>query len=58
MEQMTFGDMMGNGGNSTVPLADRLRPEDLSDFAGQEHLLGPGKLLRRLIENDEISSMI
>ncbi len=40
------------------PLADRLRPETLEEYAGQTHLLGRGKVLRRLIESDQISSMI
>ena len=40
------------------PLAARLRPRDLDEFVGQTHLLGPGKVLRRLIESDGISSMI
>ena len=40
------------------PLAARMRPETLSEFSGQKHLLGEGKILRRLIENDLISSMI
>ena len=40
------------------PLAARMRPRDLSEYVGQEHLLGEGKVLRRLIENDQISSMI
>ena len=40
------------------PLAARLRPTDLDGFVGQKHLLGPGKVLRRLIESDQISSMI
>jgi putative ATPase len=40
------------------PLASRMRPETLDEFVGQDHLLGSGKLLRRLIENDQISSMI
>ena len=40
------------------PLAARLRPETLEDYVGQEHLLGKGKVLRRLIESDQISSMI
>ncbi len=40
------------------PLAARLRPEKLEDFAGQQHLLGEGKILRRIIESDSISSMI
>lgn len=40
------------------PLASRMRPEDLEDFVGQEHLLGEGKLLRQLINQDRIPSMI
>ena len=40
------------------PLAARLRPQTLEEFTGQEHLLGEGKILRRLIERDQISSMI
>ena len=40
------------------PLASRMRPKDLSEFVGQRHLLEKGKLLRNLIENDRISSMI
>ena len=40
------------------PLAARLRPRTLADFAGQEQLCGPGKILRRLIESDNITSMI
>jgi putative ATPase len=41
-----------------APLAERVRPRSLDQFVGQEHLLGPGKLLRRLIETDQISSLI
>ena len=40
------------------PLAERVRPATLDGFVGQEHLLGPGKPLRVLIENDTIPSMI
>jgi putative ATPase len=40
------------------PLAERMRPERLEDFAGQQHIIGPGKPLRRQIERDELSSMI
>lgn len=40
------------------PLADRMRPERLEDFVGQEHILGPGKPLRQQIERDELSSII
>ncbi|MFA5413036.1 MAG: replication-associated recombination protein A [Patescibacteria group bacterium] len=41
-----------------APLADRLRPETLDEFEGQEELIGQGKMLRNLIQNDEIPSMI
>ena len=40
------------------PLASRLRPRDLDEFVGQTHLIGEGKILRRLIENDNITSLI
>ena len=40
------------------PLAARLRPRTLDEFVGQKQLLGPGKVLRNLIEEDRISSMI
>ena len=40
------------------PLADRLRPATLDEFVGQKHLLGPGRILRKLIESDQITSMI
>lgn len=40
------------------PLASRLRPTDLDGFVGQKHLLGEGKVLRQLIEQDMVSSMI
>jgi len=40
------------------PLADRMRPETLEEFVGQLHILGPGKPLRKLIERDELHSMI
>ena len=41
-----------------APLADRLRPTRLDDVVGQEHLLGPDRPLRRLIEGDRLSSVI
>ena len=40
------------------PLADRMRPQTLEEFAGQEKLLAPGKPLRTQIERDEVGSMI
>lgn len=54
MEQMS----LYGGSATTQPLADRLRPQTLDEYTGQTHLLGPGRVLRRLIENDQISSMI
>lgn len=44
--------------SSSSPLADRMRPQVLEDIVGQADLLGPGKFLRRLIEKDQIPSMI
>ena len=41
-----------------APLAARMRPRSIDEFVGQEHLLGPGKPLRTLIESDEVGSMI
>ena len=43
---------------STAPLAARLRPRTLDDVVGQEHLVGPGKPLRRLVEADRLTSAI
>ena len=40
------------------PLASRMRPRTLDEFVGQKHLVGEGKLLRRIIESDNVSSMI
>ncbi len=54
MEQLSlFDDREKN-----APLASRLRPESLDEYIGQKHLLGPGKILRQLIDKDQISSMI
>jgi putative ATPase len=40
------------------PLAARMRPRTLREFIGQDHILGPGRLLRRAIEADQLSSLI
>ena len=40
------------------PLADELRPTDLDEVVGQDHILGPGGLLRRIIESGQIPNMI
>jgi putative ATPase len=44
--------------DKTRPLADRMRPETLDEYAGQEHILGPGKPLRVQIERDAVTSII
>ena len=44
--------------NMSAPLASRLRPQSLNDYIGQEHLVGPGKVLRQILDKDMISSMI
>ena len=41
-----------------APLAARMRPRTLADFVGQEHLVGEGRVLRKSIEADQLSSMI
>jgi len=53
MEQESLFDLSTN-----EPLASRMRPRDLTEFVGQQHLIGEGKLLRKIIESDNVSSMI
>ncbi len=53
MEQSSLFDLPMN-----EPLASRMRPRNLDEFAGQQHLIGDNKILRRMIESDNISSMI
>ncbi|MDR0876748.1 MAG: AAA family ATPase, partial [Treponema sp.] len=50
----------GSGANpgTASPLADRMRPRTLDDVIGQEHIVGPGRLLRRAIQADRLSSVI
>ena len=43
---------------SYEPLAERLRPKSLDDYIGQRHLVGPGAVIRRMIESGNISSFI
>ena len=51
-------DTPGASGPDSRPLADRMRPQTLDEFVGQEELLGPGKPLRVQIERDDLSSML
>lgn len=55
---MEYENSLFDNRSSTTPLADRMRPDTLEDYAGQHHLLDEGKLLRRMIERDEVQSMI
>src|SRR5437588_10363360 len=52
--------LFGGGGSTGTdePLAARMRPRTLDEFVGQETILGPGKILRRMIERDELRSAI
>ena len=61
-------DLFGGGDDETsvleaavaknAPLASRMRPKSLAEYSGQQHILGPGKLLRRAVEADRFSSII
>src|SRR5450631_1185070 len=51
-------DLRAHDKSQAAPLAERLRPRTLEEFAGQQHLLGPGKPLRVQIERDDAASMI
>lgn len=51
-------DLFSMGASNLAPLADRMRPRSLSEFIGQEQIVGKGKLLRRAIEADRLTSSI
>jgi putative ATPase len=56
---MDLFDSKANAENiREAPLAERMRPRTLDEFVGQGHILGPGKLLRQLIETDQLTSLI
>jgi len=48
----------GSAGDTTRPLADRMRPRTLDEYVGQEHLIGPGKPLRTQVDRDDTGSLI
>ncbi len=68
MQEVLGGDKMGpwklfakieeDNLRQNQPLAARMRPRNLAEFAGQQHFLGPGKLLRRLIDSKRLSSIL
>ena len=51
-------DLFSNNAKTLAPLADRMRPRTLDEFVGQGQIVGPGKLLRRAIEADRLTSSI
>jgi len=53
-----FGEPKDKGASKPQPLARRMRPRNLDEFVGQEHFLGPGKLLRRLLGANRLTSLI
>src|SRR5438477_924557 len=53
-----FGDIKKKNLQRVAPLAVRMRPQNLEEFVGQQHFLGPGKLLRRMLEADRLTSVI
>src|ERR1700733_14721840 len=53
-----FRDVRQKNLDRVAPLAARMRPRTLDEFAGQQHFLGPGKLLRRMLEADRLTSVI
>src|SRR5438132_12152598 len=59
-DQTEAPTLFGRGGSTGAhePLAARMRPRTLDEFVGQQAILGPGKILRRMIERDELRSAI
>jgi putative ATPase len=53
-----FSDLRSANRLSAQPLAARMRPRSLDEFVGQEHILGPGKLLRRMLLADRLNSVL
>src|SRR5256885_17140203 len=58
MELFSQPEREGAAAKAPAPLADRMRPRQLDEIVGQEHLLGAGRVLRTAIETGELHSMI
>jgi len=58
MSRTLFPEDDAPGVPPPAPLAERVRPQTLENFAGQEHLVGPGKILTQLIESDQLATAI
>ncbi|MFO0809965.1 MAG: AAA family ATPase [Gemmataceae bacterium] len=53
-----FAESRAANRRTAEPLASRLRPRTLDEFVGQQHFLGPGKLLRRMLDADRLGSLV
>jgi putative ATPase len=53
-----FDLMLKENRSVSAPLAERMKPRTVEEFMGQDHIMGPGRLLRRLIETDKLTSLI
>ncbi|MEJ2110474.1 MAG: AAA family ATPase, partial [Acidobacteriota bacterium] len=58
MTQSLFPDPEGIINSKDTPLAERLRPRSLDEIVGQEHLIGPGKVLRMMADQERLASII
>ncbi len=58
MDLFDYSEKVSTGTVKTGPLADRMRPQSLNEFAGQEHIAGKGKLLDRTIKADKLNSVV
>ncbi|GEO45445.1 hypothetical protein LAL01_16770 [Companilactobacillus alimentarius] len=58
MQQESLFANNNKDNNNNSPLANRVRPSTLEGFVGQQHLLGPGKILREIIDQDKVPSLI
>ena len=58
MDNSGYREVSGGAAERSQPLAARMRPRTLDEVVGQQHIIGPGRLLRRAIEADQISSII
>ena len=58
MNSSLFDDLEANNLQCAQPLAARMRPRLLEEFVGQQHFVGPGKLLRRLLKADRLGSVV
>jgi putative ATPase len=58
MKRSLFSEPENSAASKDAPLAERLRPSSLDEIIGQQHLIGPGKVLRMMVEQDRLASII